>query len=228
MGLGGSYISEDGSRSIINTKEGAQALDVVRRLGVAQQHTPPLWFPELTDGGKLAMFFGSLWTPPYVMQTAGGSWENLLMLSNPLPKFPDASKRYAVDEPIWFVVNKASPNVEAAWKFLVWTSTGERVLDRFHKTGYFLPRVELMDFVMESGLGHDPLMPFLQKIALWQEESEIPLPLAKHAISIHDPVFREPVPTGIQDAYYDRKSIDQILSDLEQAINNRLTELGMR
>jgi ABC-type glycerol-3-phosphate transport system substrate-binding protein len=97
--------------------------------------------------GDVAMYVASTWTMPLLKDQAKGdarfSPANFVVV--PYPKVPGADRVHNPIQALVWSVNARSDNVDQAWKFVKWMTSGQQAVGWYNDVGYLLPTKAMMD-----------------------------------------------------------------------------------
>jgi|GEM_PF-5925887 len=219
---GGAMTTPDGKQAALDSAAGRAALSIWQRLGQAQDRFTTRiggWSGLITGG--YGMMQGSLFSPQSAVDGTQGQASLSDVVLVPTPLLANATERYALDQPHYFMVNNASPNIVEAWRFLDWMTSGDRLIGWFQEVGYFMPQFELQEYAvaeMFSGSPH-PAIDHLREVIDWQGSTRPPFPGT--TIDSKGPITNI-LTQAVQSVYHNRAPIEQIAAEANQAMNNFL------
>lgn len=219
---GGTMTTPDGMQATLDTPAGHAALEVWQRLGQAQGgfNTRIGGWSGLITGGY-GMMQGSLFSPQSAVDGTSGqaSLDDVMLIAQPL--LENATERYPFDQPHYFMVNNDSPNLEEAWRFLDWMTSGDRLIGWFEEVGYFMPQYELQEYaVAELAVGAaNPAVNHLREVINWQGNTLPPFPGT--TIDSKGPITGF-LAQAVQAAFHNRAPIPEIAAEANLLMNNYL------
>lgn len=111
----GQYISADGKKVSLDSKEAVETLEMQVRLISEKLADPALDYNKLFPAGKMAMVVSAPFVKAGYQKTMGDAWKDVGVA--PLP-YGKSGKAFSVSYTWFWSVAKNSKNKEEAWKFI--------------------------------------------------------------------------------------------------------------
>jgi ABC-type glycerol-3-phosphate transport system substrate-binding protein len=146
----GARVLDSSGKSAVSSPASMKTFAYFRSLARAEDNAPIKYADDVWARfalGDVAMYVASTWTMPLLKDQAKGdarfSPANFMVV--PYPKVPGADRVHNPIQALVWSVNAKSDNVDQAWKFVKWMTSGQQAVGWYNDVGYLLPTKAMMD-----------------------------------------------------------------------------------